>query len=220
MKGLRRASFRPGGPGTSSRATTGAGRRERECLCLGTERARSEAAQAPRTPQNGSAWVTQAPPYPHRRRVPSARASGGPGTVVVEAVELNLGNHRGQALSGMAGSRVQQRLGASPSSHRARSPYFPALSSLPPPTVTLRVTARSPRVVPAGQGPGWGCSTPFSEWGEGTTATARIEHHPAPGASICPGQVPSLPPDDSLIPKFRHLTGILKLVAALSVVTL
>lgn len=140
---------------------------------------------------------------------------------MVEAVELSLGKHRGQALSGMAGSKVQQRLGASASWHRARSPHFPALSSLPPPAVTLRATARSPRVVPAGQGPGWGCSTPFSEGGDGDDDDGQDGTSPRPGCkSICPGQVLSLPPNDSLIPKFRHLTGILKLVPALSVVTL
>lgn len=79
---------------------------------------------------------------------------GGRGTVVVEVVELSLGNHCGHTLSGMAGSIVQQRLGASPSSHRARNAHCPALSSPPPPAITPRVTARSPLVVPAGQGPG------------------------------------------------------------------
>lgn len=104
---------------------------------------------------------------PHRRRVPSARASGGRGTVVVEAVELNLGNRRGHALSRLTESKSQHRLGASPRFHRARNPHCPALSSPLPPAVTPRVTGRSPRVVPAGQGPGWGCSTPFSQGGRG-----------------------------------------------------
>ncbi|XP_055559440.1 translation initiation factor IF-2-like [Falco cherrug] len=94
---------------------------------------------------------------------------GGGQNLVLQAARLSGGftRHR-RSFSGEQQRRVQQRQTTSePPPHQESGAHFPA----PPPprnAVTPRVTALVRHVMPSGaqppgQGPGWGCSTQFSE---------------------------------------------------------
>ncbi|XP_040978768.1 5E5 antigen-like [Aquila chrysaetos chrysaetos] len=206
----------------------GDGRSERKRLglrlCLGTggsERGAELRGQdpplkmaAPESHRHRPARTTQAR---SDGRVPSARASpppsrgGGAQNVVLQAVRLSgsLASHR-HSCSGETEGRVRRRQSISePSPHQELGSHFPALPP-PPPTVTPRATALLPHVMPsgawpAGQGPGWGCSTQFSaeggERGQGRKAQ-REEGDAAPPLPSLRGYLPGAPPPPP--PAFVH----------------